>query len=484
MLSHYLTIMEFLILLAIALGAWIFYYNKKHGADEAKKHKQSIEEAAERREKARIEQENVRKIKESIEQKRRQEEADRNNEYRYTHTSDEAYQRAKQRALYEPTPTYIAKNERTPIGNVEVFVDKLQNSQPTGLKRSDGSALEYEKSQMFPTKNGLFPHEIVLLNNARYYSYDQKHYQNYLYYKYQINDAQKALHSLLDRGFLCLGDMRYQLGFLTVNQLKHLLKSKNLKISGKKADLIDRLLLSSEESELKAIPDIKQARYKITDMGLSEIKENEYVMFIHRHGFVDLIEANRRIHEDKRPFMDVIHDILKGHSENAFVGLEDGYWIKRYAKFCSEFAKDRDYFVEMCWVIFDSMNQIQARTVHRNRAYDLLSALRNYFPYDRYSMGSIPPYALSIAGSYVETTGISMEELKEKTVLEFNKLSHPNDIFTASEAADALIYNLTNNEPSLVRLYEKVEKRLRIELEQYPMEVRQIKAMFHDKYED
>ena len=41
--------MEFLILLAIALGAWIFYYNKKHGAEEAERRKESIEAAQNRK---------------------------------------------------------------------------------------------------------------------------------------------------------------------------------------------------------------------------------------------------------------------------------------------------------------------------------------------------------------------------------------------------------------------------------------------------
>ena len=103
-----------------------------------------------------------------------------------------------------------------------------------------------------PTKRGLYPHEILMLDYAHTYSTDLKHqhFQGFWYYDYSVKHPAKVLKSLEERGFIKPGDLQSAIQRLTVTVIKNELKAIGQKVTGKKADLIDRLLKNASLQDL------------------------------------------------------------------------------------------------------------------------------------------------------------------------------------------------------------------------------------------
>ena len=112
-----------------------------------------------------------------------------------------------------------------------------------------------------PSKGGLYPHEILMLDYAHTYKTSDNSFQGFWYYQYSVKDPQSILDSLYERGFIELGDLRSVLERLKLDEIKDELKLVNEKVSGKKAELIDRLLEDASEND-EEIAKIYEEFYK------------------------------------------------------------------------------------------------------------------------------------------------------------------------------------------------------------------------------
>ena len=155
--------------------------------------------------------------------------------------------------------------------------------------------------------NGLLPHEILMLAYATGYKKHGNSFQQFWYYKYGVEDPQAILDKLEKNGLIALGDAGIAIRSLKVSDLKTLTSKHNLSSSGKKNDLIQRLLSSVPISELA--PDLPEPTYVLTSKGEYELKCNEYVLYIHKHPIyeVQLWQMNKWVHSDpNRPYRDFI----------------------------------------------------------------------------------------------------------------------------------------------------------------------------------
>ena len=103
---------------------------------------------------------------------------------------------------------------------------------------------------MKPNEVGLYPHEVLLLFYAPKYYLEGNTYPGFWWYKYGVKDVDKCLISLKDRGFLQIGSLRSAIEKETAAVLKDVLKDNGLKVSGKKAELVQRLLDEVSEEKL------------------------------------------------------------------------------------------------------------------------------------------------------------------------------------------------------------------------------------------
>jgi hypothetical protein len=144
-----------------------------------------------------------------------------------------------------------------------------------------------------PSKQGLYPHEIMMLEYAPRFKTVNNTFQGFWYWQYSITEPQAVLDSLYKRGFIEISDLRTTLERLRIPEIKEELKLIQQKMTGKKAELIDRLIEFGdiEGLEKKYI----ERYYVITSKGEDELNENQYVSYLHRHRYMTCWEMNKRI---------------------------------------------------------------------------------------------------------------------------------------------------------------------------------------------
>lgn len=143
-------------------------------------------------------------------------------------------------------------------------------------------SFEERKKTAIPSRTGLYPAEILLLEYCSYGTYPgpKNGYPGFWWFEYGIRDVGAALKSLENRGYIVFATAKESLNNFTIPQLKELLTSKELTTSGKKADLVMRVADVFSEAELLATG--VQTKYMLTELGQRELIENEYVPYMHK----------------------------------------------------------------------------------------------------------------------------------------------------------------------------------------------------------
>ena len=144
-----------------------------------------------------------------------------------------------------------------------------------------------------PSKNGLYPHEILMLSYASNYktTLENNIYQSFWLDKYYVDNPNTILKSLVERGFIDIGDISQTIERLTISELKENLASINQKTNGSKQELINRILINIPENILnKRYP---HRYFKLTDLGKQELLDNQYVPYLHKNDFLNIWELNK-----------------------------------------------------------------------------------------------------------------------------------------------------------------------------------------------
>lgn len=142
---------------------------------------------------------------------------------------------------------------------------------------------EERKKTCIPSRTGLYVAEILLLEYCTYGTYPapKNGYPGFWWFEYGIRNVGAALKSLEERGYIKYGCLAYSLKELTVPDLKELLKQHGMATTGKKAELIERAAANINEADLLSFGMVP--KYELTALGESELKENEYVPYMHKN---------------------------------------------------------------------------------------------------------------------------------------------------------------------------------------------------------
>jgi hypothetical protein len=160
------------------------------------------------------------------------------------------------------------------------------------LEREDVIPVEKRVASAFPSNYGLYPHELLALNLATTYYTDKNKFQKFWWYEHGVKDVQSLLISLQKRGFLQGGGLFETLSRETVTTLKVILKDQGLKQTGKKEDLLQRILGDVDYDVLcKLFP---RRVYTLTEQGKNALEDGKYIA----SGFVDIWTMNRLMHEN------------------------------------------------------------------------------------------------------------------------------------------------------------------------------------------
>lgn len=152
-------------------------------------------------------------------------------------------------------------------------------------KKAEVITFEKRKKISNKSRNGLYVAEILLLYyvSTGTYPHPKKGYPAFWWFEYGIKNVGARLQSLEERGFIRYAARHESAAGLTSAELKEILKSHNLPVSGKKCDLAQRVKEKVRDNDLKKY--IPEPKYALTDLGKSELSENEYVPIVHKHPF-------------------------------------------------------------------------------------------------------------------------------------------------------------------------------------------------------
>lgn len=136
-----------------------------------------------------------------------------------------------------------------------------------------------ERKQMVKVEEGLFPGDIIMLWRIGFNNFTTESVMpDYFEYRYGIN-PDESLKRLMDGGFILLGGVMDTLDLLNAPTIKRILKTKGLPVSGKKQDLVDRLVAHVSEDELSSL--IPLRRYVATPSGLHILAKYDDVIQSH-----------------------------------------------------------------------------------------------------------------------------------------------------------------------------------------------------------
>jgi hypothetical protein len=338
--------------------------------------------------------------------------------------------------------------------------------------------LEELLKDAIPSKNGLYPHEILMLDYANTYKVSgDNHFQGFWLYQYSVKEPQTVLKSLYDRGFITEGGLQETLNRLTLPVLKEELKSLGLKVSGKKSDLVDRLLESDAVASLEDKYS-KEKLYKPTDMGKQELEDNAYVHYIHRKNYLSIWELNKML-ADKPGYS--YRDVLWGYfNEQSIVhfkkynfGLYRNTRLDMY-EFLMEESKHKAAFSLLCEVISYDLSGLHNNEdfMFRCEKDDLETYCRFYemrlessFPYGKSGL-FLAPAVIQWLGDMQGILGLSDDEFKVALLNEISNVNPPRRVFTSEEIVDIVLAGISNDEETLTEIFAIAEQRERAKLEE------------------
>ena len=137
-----------------------------------------------------------------------------------------------------------------------------------------------ERKQMVRLSENLLPGDIILLWRVFLGTFNTKSiYPQYFEYKYGIN-GEESLENSINLGYVKKLNAIESLDSLNINIYKRILGKYGLKKSGKKQDLINRIVENIFEENLSLEFDLR--KYEITETGKTLVEK--YDKIIQKHG--------------------------------------------------------------------------------------------------------------------------------------------------------------------------------------------------------
>ncbi|GIN71187.1 hypothetical protein J14TS2_16620 [Bacillus sp. J14TS2] len=173
--------------------------------------------------------------------------------------------------LFKKKPLKISNPSSTnEITNIEFNVEKITKNEINPIYLEELGA-------------GVLPGEVVLLDWIGSRS-NNSAFPGYYEYQYGI-DPKKSVNKLIQKGYIRKSTPLESVSSLKVPDIKGILKTKKLMVSGKKVDLISRIEENFSSEEIK--PFIKEQSFKLAEPGSNILKMYYYIVAAHKYNSND-----------------------------------------------------------------------------------------------------------------------------------------------------------------------------------------------------
>ena len=333
----------------------------------------------------------------------------------------------------------------------------------------DIPSLQSRLEDATPSKNGLYPHEILMLDYAHTYKNSKNQFQNFWKWNYSVLNPQAVIDSLYQRGFISEGSIKATLSKLKVGELKELLLKTNEKTTGKKDELIERILSNYPADELEVM--FPERYFELTDKGIEELSNNQYIPYLHRHTYMSVWEMNKKLNNDNPSHLGY-RDILwrefneksGEHFQNCDFGLYRNIRLNMH-DFLIEELKYKSALHMLVEVASFDLNGLgngdrpeKNDCVWREIRYE--SKLVNLF-FDDEQEVIIPPGIINYFKKLYELLEMTENEFKNYIYEEFSKIKIHERVFSEDECANIVLFALGMEERKLKNSKKVAETRLK-----------------------
>ena len=241
-------------------------------------------------------------------------------------------------------------------------------------------------------------------------------------------------------------------------------------MSGKKAELIARILETFDDEKLNAA--IPSFHFSLTQTGEKEVNQNEYVLYLHRSRYMSAWEMNRLLHEDNPShlqYRDIIwremNRKLLLHFQNADYGLYRSTYFQMHS-FLMEEKKHKSALVMLLNSLSYALSGLgNATSLEPNHAVPLVqeilykSRLVNIYTEDKLEV--IPYPATTQSGKKLfEVLGMTADEFIAFVYQECAAIKIHERVFSAEECANIFLVAIGLEERRLTNSYEVAKQRL------------------------
>lgn len=322
--------------------------------------------------------------------------------------------------------------------------------------------VEKELASLKPNKAGLYPHEILAIEYAPQMWLDEDQYKSFWWFQYGVKDVKNLLDSLMSRGFIKEGSLYESLQAYNFNDLRRNAKEVGVKAGGSRADIIKRLFENVPIDQLETV--FPRRSYAVTEKGKDAIKDDDYVMFIHRHpkfGF-SVYSMNRLLDGNPKNYLDCLFDHFRGQM------LED---LKK-----NNYGLYRNNLMIMADVFFELEQYKKAFILYEEVAFWDLSGLGNgefnleilapyWFPYEKSPL-KIAPLVVQRIKECKEKLEMTNGEFNTYSQNTIDKLSAPFHVFLKQEVIRILVCEMNYDLQELNSIFETAKTRLQVKYPQ------------------
>ena len=355
------------------------------------------------------------------------------------------------------------------------FLDRLKNRNtppPRNKAQREGSARADANIEPMPepdpfflpvedrnlTPSGLYPHEVLLLDQAPSFYTDQPEFPAFWRQRYGILNMPISLKLLMGRGFLDTASLESALEATTVVTLRSVLKSYGLPVSGKKAELIARLLEEVPRERLNL--HFSRRNFTLTKAGIQARKEAMHIPYIHRFPVEGLsIWSMHRLvlKNPDTPYRSLVLSYLEKRSKQYLDGGHyTAYRALRYRmyQFFMEENKLKKAFPFLAETIYCDLSGAMSDF---DPLYRYISE-KYFFPYEHSSL-RLSIGVIRAMGRLKTDLHLTEEMLGVLLMQFFKQFSLPVHLFTPEECAAIVILELRGDRDRLRQVYKLAETR-------------------------
>ncbi|ANB58577.1 SAP domain protein [Anoxybacillus sp. B7M1] len=304
---------------------------------------------------------------------------------------------------------------------------------------------------------GLTIEEILMLALIEEKDTNNDFFPGFWQYSYNVN-PKLLFANLIKKGFyLKEKSLTTTLERKTVDELKEILRKHNLKVSGRKQELIDRILNELCEEELNSIELIEV--YKRNEKAKEIIEKNEHIIFFHRNQTeISIYEAHD--FKNKNPHyspVEIARELIDLKAKRHIANKDWGLYRNTRVSLAEIEIKEQNFDIalallfEVCYLDLSGMSNnfdLNFLYIYEDR----------FFPYEK-SIHTLAPGIVNYIRKLKVKLELTDENLKHLYLSTMHKYQVPFHLFTKEETANILIAEINNDVNTLKEIYKTARKR-------------------------